>query len=106
MLQPVTTTRQGRHVQTLSRIERAAIAAVIGPVLPTLGYPAPSRRAVAAGMIVRLGVVPTRVRERLELHRLRRRLRTPADRYREVHRVMREDWAKVGRYHREQDSAG
>jgi hypothetical protein len=47
--EPIDPSRVGRHEQTLSRRQRAVVAAIVHRDLPALGYPAPARRQVALG---------------------------------------------------------
>jgi hypothetical protein len=51
--EPIDPTRVGRHVDALSRRDRALVAAVVHHDLPALGYASPSRRLVALGQVLR-----------------------------------------------------
>ena len=84
VLEPVTTSRQGRWQERLTRAQRIAVTATIGDLLPALGYRPSSRRdrmvARAALPVLALDDVATDRRHR----RVAARATTPAERHREI----------------------
>jgi Sulfotransferase family len=88
VLDPITAERQGRASTTMSRVKAASVAAVVHAALPPLGYTPANARAVVAGNLINAALLPAGLADRVRRVRLRRRLRTPEDRYRETKRFM------------------
>jgi hypothetical protein len=88
VLEPVVPARTGRWRESLSRRERSQVAAVVAPLLPSLGHQPPRRTTVAAGHVLNLVSAPTRLPEAVERWAVSARARTPERRYAEVQRYL------------------
>lgn len=90
VLEPITADRHGRHRATLTPSQRASAGAVVRRELAALGYVSPRGVTVAAGTLLNAVLVPGELTRVVGRIRLRRRLRTPEDRYRETKRFLDE----------------
>ncbi len=88
VFEPISAERQGRHRATMSRLQRASVAAVVHRELAALGY-VPARGVMTAvGTLAKAAGFPARSVRFLSRSRLRRRLRTPEGRYQEARHFM------------------
>lgn len=86
-VEPVTTERQGRHRQVLSRWQRASIAAAVQGQVAALGYEPDSTRTVAVGRVINAARAMEDLPDVYRRARLRRHF-TPARHYEEVQRFL------------------
>jgi len=80
----------GSYRSRLRADRRARVAAAIGGVIPSLGYPAPRRSTVVAGHALNLLAWPAEVPAAVGALRLRATARTPAARHRALEHYMRQ----------------
>jgi hypothetical protein len=85
-----------RWRRSLDPRQRARVAAVVRRELPVLGYGSPPWRVVSRGAALNALDVRSRARTAMALRRARARMRTPADRRREVHRMLADGTARWG----------